>query len=129
MKKALMVLLVAFAIAGFVIAAPGPGKSKNKKVNECSWDSGNIHVDAVFLTTGSGVVQEWQARSDGTYKHIKFIPADRDTSEEECDGTIIASWNPTNPDSRYLNQEPAGCVMDNLPDTPYWVCIEDIEKD
>ncbi|MBD3388091.1 MAG: hypothetical protein GF416_03505 [Candidatus Altiarchaeales archaeon] len=125
MKKGMVLLTALVLLAAYAVAQPGPGKSKNKRVEHCSFTGGGVGVDAVFLSTGSGVVQEWQTRDDGTYQHVTFVPGDREMPEEECTGNGWFTWEP----HAYPDEDPAGCVMDNLPMDSYWVCIEDIMMD
>lgn len=98
-------------------------ESQKPQYQYCSFDATpSLRVDATFLAGENGAVEEWQVWSDGTENYLTFIPGTQPMPTEVCAGTGWFYW----PSHSYPNENPDGCVMDNLPGPTYWVCLVNI---
>lgn len=119
MRRRLTLLGVALAVASVlavpVLAAGGEG---TQAVDVC-WMQGNTEVRAKFVTTRSGIVQQFRYEPDD--RHGVFMPKEKFPNEpDEGDwfSWTAHSYAPCDPGTEYE-------VMDLLvPGTQYWVQLE-----
>lgn len=113
-KVTLALLAVAVVLVGTAtLALAGGGSAKG--VDVCWTNLSGTESRAVFLVTGSGIVQEWRYQPQDV--HVVFKPADRFPVQED-DWTY---WNAVN----YADCSPATATADKVgdflpPGTHWW---------